>query len=58
MPSTTGPSTRNAATTLDRYFTLSDTAGHSQTDFEELIGLFAPDGRIARLRVAMEGRRP
>ena len=36
MPSTTGPSTRNAATTLDRYFTLSDTAGHSQTDFEEL----------------------
>lgn len=43
MPSTTGPSTRNAATTLDRYFTLSDTAGHSQTDFEELIGLFAPD---------------
>ena len=35
MPSTTGPSTRNAATTLDRYFTLSDTAGHPEADFEE-----------------------
>ena len=31
---------------LDRYFALSDTAGRSEDDFEELIALFAPDARI------------
>ena len=31
---------------LDRYFALSDTAGRSQEDFEELIGLFAPGARL------------
>ncbi|WP_192497517.1 nuclear transport factor 2 family protein [Pseudoclavibacter sp. CFCC 11306] len=31
---------------LDRYFSLSNTAGQHPQDFEELVGLFAPDATL------------
>ena len=48
----------------DRYFSLSDTAGHPEADFEELIAPAGTDtadphraSRIARLRVVTGGSR-
>lgn len=41
-----GPRHESRCAPLDRYFALSDTAGHCQADFDELIALFTPDARL------------
>jgi hypothetical protein len=42
----TGPHHESRSAPLDRYFALSDTAGHCKADFAELIALFTPDARL------------
>lgn len=42
----TGPHHESRSAPLDRYFALSDTAGHREADFDELIALFTPDARL------------
>ena len=41
-----GPRHESSSAPLDRYFALSDTAGHCKADFAELIALFTPDARL------------
>ena len=41
-----GPRHESRSAPLDRYFALSDTAGHCKADFDELIALFTPDARL------------
>ena len=41
-----GPRHESSSAPLDRYFALSDTAGHREADFDELIALFPPDARL------------
>lgn len=41
-----GPRHESRGAPLDRYFALSDTAGHCEADFDELIALFTPDARL------------